>query len=309
MDLHSLVAPPAPERGSALAELARIVERFSPIDGEHRTAIEPLTFHRYSAPSAGEYTFSKVALIFAAQGAKQITAGHQSYRYDTAHCLVVSIDLPIVGRVIEASRERPYLCFALELDIALATDLVVSRDLPPPDAAPAGPGISAGALPPALLDAACRLARLLDTPRDIPTLAPLIQQEIIYRVLTSSQGARLRDALVADSRTSRIGRAVEWVKAHYAAPLRLDVLASHVNMSVSSLHRHFKDSTSLSPLQYQKRLRLFEARRRLMQGATDLGVVAAAVGYDSLSQFHREYKRLFGAPPMQDAVRLRTERR
>lgn len=283
------------------------MERFSPIDGEHPVAIPSLTFWRYSAPSQAESAFSKVALIFAAQGAKTVTAGNTSYDYDSERCLVTSIDLPVIGRVTKASPEKPYLCFSFEIDMEKVAHLVATRDLPPPDEAPLGLGISVGELSLDLLQAAYRLAKLLDTPKHIPVLAPLIEQEIIYRILMSSQGMRLRHALVADSRAFKVAKAVEWIKAHYDATIRIDDLAGHVNMSVSSFHQHFKDATALSPLQYQKRLRLFEARRLLLKRANDVGLVASMVGYDNPSQFHREYKRLFGSPPMQDAMRLRAE--
>ncbi|WP_059412790.1 AraC family transcriptional regulator [Cupriavidus basilensis] len=301
--------PPLPmTRAGITAALAAIAGRFTPIDGEHQMAAIPsLRFFRYSAPSKEEASFSKVALIFAAQGAKTVIAGDASYHYDTEHYLLTSIDMPVIGKVEQASREHPYLCFNFEIDLRQVADLVAAHELPPPDESSTGLGISAGELSLDLLEAAYRLTRLLDTPKHIPVLAPLIEQEIIYRLLMSSQGLRLRQALVADSRAFKITRAVEWIKAHYEMPMRIDELARHVNMSVSSLHQHFKDATGLSPLQYQKRLRLFEARRLLLKRASDVGIVASAVGYDNLSQFHREYKRLFGAPPIQDAVRLRTD--
>lgn len=296
-----------PSQEAISRHLAGIVGRFTPIDGEHRTAIPSLTFHRYSAPSKEESAFTKIALIFAAQGAKTVTAGDASYSYDTKHCLVTSIDMPVIGRVTQASTDMPYLCFAYEIDMQKVADLVAVRDLPPPDETPTGLGISLSKLPTELLDAAYRLASLLETPKHIPALAPLIEQEILYRLLMSSQGMRLRHALVADSRAFKVSKAVEWIKEHYDGPIRIDDLAKHVNMSISSLHQHFKDATALSPLQYQKRLRLLEARRLLIQRASDVGVVASTVGYDNLSQFHREYKRQFGASPIQDAVRLRAD--
>ncbi|WP_300732845.1 AraC family transcriptional regulator [Pseudomonas sp.] len=300
--------PPNPASPDALSnDLATLIARFAPIDGIHHTAIASLTFHRFSTPAKEESAFTKVALIFAAQGAKTVTVGDASYSYDTKHCLVTSLDMPVIGRVTQASPEAPYLCFAMEIDMQKVADIVASHDLPPPDEPPAGLGISLSPLPAELLEATWRLARLLNTPKHIPTLAPLIEQEILYRLLMSSQGMRLRHTLVADSRAFKVSKAVEWIKTHYAGPISIDALASHVNMSVSSLHQHFKEATAMSPLQYQKRLRLLEARRLLIKRPGDLGVVASAVGYENLSQFHREYKRLFGAPPIQDAARLRSD--
>lgn len=307
MEFQGCTTSDRPSQASLSGQLAEIVGRFTPIDGEHRTAIPSLVFHRYSAPSKEESAFTKVALIFAAQGAKTVTVGDVSYSYDPHHCLVTSIDMPVIGRVTQASTERPYLCFAYEIDTRKVADLVATRELPPPDEAPTGLGISLSRLPADLLSAAYRLASLLETPKHIPALAPLIEQEILYRLLMSSQGMRLRHALVAESRAFKVSKAVEWIKAHFDGPMRIDELADHVNMSVSSLHQHFKDATALSPLQYQKRLRLQEARRLLIRRASDVGIVASTVGYENLSQFHREYKRLFGAPPVQDAVRLRAD--
>ena len=307
MDLPDYTSSDHPPQEALSKDLAAIIARFTPIDGAHRTAIPSLTFHRYSTPAKEESAFTKVALIFAAQGAKTVTVGDASYSYDTKHCLVTSLDMPVIGRVTQASPDAPYLCFALELDMQKVADIVASHELPPPDEPPTGLGISLSKLPAELLEAAYRLARLLNTPKHIPTLAPLIEQEILYRLLMSSQGMRLRHTLVADSRAFKVSKAVEWIKDHYNAQISIDELASHVNMSVSSLHQHFKDATAMSPLQYQKRLRLLEARRLLIKRPSDVGVVASMVGYENLSQFHREYKRLFGAPPIQDAVRLRAD--
>jgi AraC-like DNA-binding protein len=297
---------PGTSREAIRAALSAIVKRFTPIDGEHRVTVPALTFYRFSSLTKEDAAISKMQLIFAVQGAKTVTAGGVVYHYDTEHYLLTSIDMPVIGKVIDASPEKPYFGLSFEIDITQVAELVASRNLPPLDEESSmGLGIAEGELSLELLEATCRLARLLDTPKHIPVLAPLIGQEIIYRLLMSSQGARLRHALVTDSRAFKVAKAVEWIKAHYPVPMRIDALAAHVNMSVSSLHQHFKEATALSPLQYQKRLRLFEARRLLLKRASDVGLVAATVGYDNLSQFHREYKRLFGAPPIQDALRLR----
>lgn len=305
----SLPSPDMPSsRAELTAALADLASRYAPVDGEHpMAAIPALHFLRYSTPGKEQAAFAKASLIFAAQGAKTVFAGKAAYHYDTEHCLLTSIDMPVTGRVEQASRERPYLCFYLEIDLRQVAELVAAHQLPPPDAPQHGVGISAGELPLDVLEAAYRLAKLLDTPKHIPVLAPLIEREILYRLLMSSQGLRLRQALVAESRTFKVSRAVEWIKAHYDAPLRIEELVRHANMSVSSLHQHFKQATGLSPLQYQKRLRLFAARSMMLKQTRDVAVVAGAVGYDNLSQFHREYKRLFGFPPLQDANRLRGE--
>ncbi len=296
-----------PSREALTQELISIIKRFSPIEGEHKVAIPSLTFYRFSSPFKEEAALSKVALIFAAQGSKTITAGNEVYHYDSQRCLVTSIDIPVSGRVLEASQEKPYLCFSLAIDMKWVADLVSAKEFPAPDEPSAGLGISSGDLSLDLLEATCRLTRLLLSPKHIPALAPLIEQEIVYRILMSSQGMRLRQSLVKDSSSYKITQAVSWLKEHYNEPIRIETLAKQVNMSTSSLYQHFKEATALSPLQYQKRLRLMEARARLLERASDVGVVASAVGYENISQFHREYKKLFGAPPIQDARRLRKD--
>ncbi|WPU21927.1 AraC family transcriptional regulator [Cedecea neteri] len=307
MNIQNDSPPKLQSREALTEELTSIIKRFSPIDGEHKVAIPSLSFFRFSSPSKEESTLSKVALIFAAQGSKTIKAGEEYYDYDSRRCLVTSVDMPISGRVVEASQDKPYLCFTFEIDMKMAANLASAKEFPVPDEPSAGPGISTGELSIELLEATCRLARLLLTPKHIPMLAPLIEQEIIYRILMSNQGVRLRQSMIRDSSSYKITKAINWLKAHFNEPIRIDALAKHVNMSTSSLYQHFKDATSLSPLQYQKRLRLMEARARLLERASDVTLVASAVGYDHISQFHREYKKLFGAPPVQDAKRLRKD--
>jgi AraC-like DNA-binding protein len=188
----------------------------------------------------------------------------------------------------------------LALDLQCVADVIARIPARADATAATGSAMTMAAVRPDLLDAALRLARLLETPRDVAVLAPLLEQEIVYRLLLGGHGARLRQLATAGSRFNRISRAVEWLRIHYAEPLRIEALAQHANMSVSSLHHHFKEVTSLSPLQYQKQLRLHEARRLLVGHACDVGSAARNVGYESASQFSREYNRLFGAPPSTD---------
>jgi len=289
---------------STADELAAIINRFTPVDGEHKTAIPALSFYRYSAKTEPECGLTKAALVLAAQGAKRVNVGGRAYDYDRTRCLITSVDLPMQSHVTVASPERPYLCLVLALDLQRIADLITEMRLPRSDA-PAGHAIAVSNVTESLRDAALRLARLLKTPRDIPILAPLIEQEILYRLLISEQGARLRHIATADSQTYKIAKAIEWLRNHFSEPLRIDELAQRVAMSASSLHHHFKDVTSMSPLQYQKQLRLHEARRLLVRQACDVGSAALRVGYESPSQFSREYNRLFGAPPLRDAVLLR----
>ncbi|WP_321819793.1 MULTISPECIES: AraC family transcriptional regulator [unclassified Burkholderia] len=301
MDMTDIAA----SRESGRRELASLIGRFAPTDGSHATAVPALMLHRHAHPVDLGCGVSRAALVIAAQGAKRVIVAGQAYEYDTRNCLITSIDLPILSRVTQASPDAPYLCLSLTLDLQRIVELAAEMRLPEPDAGPEGEGIALAELTPPLLDAALRLLRLLDTPADIPVIAPLIEKELLYRLMTSGQGTRLRHMAVASSQTHRIARAIEWIRDHYAEPMRVDTLAQAVNMSVSSLHHHVKHVTTLSPLQYQKQLRLHEARRLLLRQGGDVGSVAATVGYESASQFSREYSRLFGAPPMRDVVHLR----
>ena len=286
-------------------ELAALVRRFAPIDGEHRTAISSLSMFRYSAPTRPECSLARPAMILAAQGAKRVSVGGREYEYDRGRALLASVDLPARSRVTLASRDAPYLCVVLGLDLRRVAELVARHAIAATSVATSGHAIAVHAVSDALLDATVRLARLLETPRDIPLLAPLVEQEILIRLLQGEQGARLLQLVAADSQSNKVARAIDWLRDHYAEPLRIDALAQRVNMSASSLHHHFKDVTSLSPLQYQKQLRLHEARNLLVAQRCDVGTAARRVGYESAAQFSREYARHFGAPPSQDSLRLR----
>ncbi len=305
MKLHSSRLDPLVAREAARRELAALISRFAPTDGTHQTAIPSLTFYRYSQPVDLGCGVSSSAFVFAAQGAKRVMVAGQAYVYDHLHCLVTSVDLPVMSQVTRASPEAPYLCVKFSLDPQRIVELATQLRLPEPDAASAGEGIAVAPLSAPVFDAALRLVRLLDTPGDIPVLAPLIEKELLYRLMTSEQGKRLRQVAVNGSQTYRIARAIEWIQDHYTELLRVETLAQAVNMSVSSLHHHFKNVTTLTPLQYQKQLRLHEARRLLLRHSGDVGSVATRVGYDSPSQFSREYSRHFGAPPLRDIAQLR----
>ncbi|MBR7900484.1 AraC family transcriptional regulator [Burkholderia multivorans] len=301
MDMTDIAA----SRAAGQRELASLIGRFAPVDGSHATAVPGLMLHKHVRPVDLGCAVSRAAVVIAAQGAKRVIVAGHAYEYDAQNCLITSIDLPILSRVTRASADAPYLCLSLTLDPQRIVELAAEMRLPEPESGPEGEGIALAELTTPLLDAALRLVRLLDTPADIPVLAPLIEKEMLYRLLTSAQGTRLRHMAVAGSQTHRIARAIEWIRAHFAEPMRVETLANAVNMSVSSLHHHFKHVTTLSPLQYQKQLRLHEARRLLLQQGGDVGSVAASVGYESASQFSREYSRLFGAPPMRDVAHLR----
>ncbi|MBI1210872.1 MAG: helix-turn-helix domain-containing protein [Alphaproteobacteria bacterium] len=235
------------------------------------------------------------------QGAKEVTIGDQRVRYDPANYFIASLELPATGCVVDASAEKPYVGVSMALDREVLAALIS-------DAPSNGNGEAAGfgvsPVTPELLDAWLRLLRLLDTPQDIRVLAPLVEREILYRLLQGPHGALLRQIARADSRLSQVRRAIAWIREHYDQALRVESLAEIAGMSTASFHRHFKATTAMSPLQYQKSLRLQQARMLLIADE-DASRAAYAVGYESASQFSREYARLFGAPPARDATRLR----
>lgn len=242
-------------------------------------------------------------LCLVLQGAKAVTVGARRLRYDPACYAIASVEMPAASGVIEASRERPYRAVSLALDRETLAGLI--PDLPGAGAAEPTPlGFDVSPVTPDLADAWLRLLRLLDRPQDIPVLAPMLQREILYRLLQGPQAAMLRQIAMADSRLSQVRRAIAWIRDHYGEPLRVEALARLAGMSPATFHRHFKAATSLSPLQYQKNLRLQHARRLLITDH-DAARAGYAVGYESASQFSREYARLFGAPPARDAQRLR----
>ena len=230
--------------------------------------------------------------------------GERIYEYDAARYLVVSVAVPITGQILEASPTAPYLCLRLDLDPAMIGGLLLEAGAAPAGGAP-GSSLMLSTTTPELLDAAVRLVRLLTTPADIAVLAPLIERELLYRLLTGDQAAQLRQIVRGESRLQQVNRAIGWLKHNFDKPFRMQQLATEARMSVSALHQHFKAVTAMSPLQYQKQLRLQEARRLILANAADAATAAHRVGYDSPSQFSREYSRLFGAPPLRDIARLK----
>jgi AraC-like DNA-binding protein len=289
-----------------LAELAAAVGRHANADGGFDTAVDALRVYRSSAPSDLAAVVYEPALCVIAQGAKEVVLAGEVYRYDPAHSLLASVDMPASCRVVEASAARPCLMARVALDPAVVGELLAEC----PDALPAGPptrALGVGRSEPPLLDAVARLVALLDSPRDVGPLAPLVLREITYRVLTGPHGPRLRQVVAAGAPAHRVARAIRWLKAHFADPLRVESLAKQVRMSPSAFHQHFKAVTGLSPLQYQKRLRLQEARRLMLGEGLDAAEAAFRVGYESPSQFSREYHRLFGSPPRRDVAALRGE--
>lgn len=291
------------------AELAdRIARRTAGREGMHECSITGLGLLRFDSPSQPAPTVYEPSLCIVVQGRKIAQLGEETYTYDPLHYLVVSMTLPIVGQVIQASPDKPYLCLRINVDTALIGELQQRVESPGPAPIPSDPGARAIYLARTsapLLDAVLRLVRLLDTPEEAAVLAPLALREIHYRVLVGELGHRLRELCVLDSQAQRIARAIELLKRRFHEPLRIEMLAEAAHMSTSSLHHRFKAVTAMSPLQYQKRLRLQEARRLMLLEDIEAAVAAHRVGYESPSQFTREYRRLFGAPPRQDVEAAR----
>jgi AraC-like DNA-binding protein len=289
---------------SELAKLASAVERRTGAEGGYDTEVPALRLSRFSAPSDLVALVYEPSLCVVAQGAKEVLLADETYHLDPAGSLLVSVDLPVAARVVEASPDRPYLAVRISLEPAVVGELLADGITAPP-LGPTARGLAVTPVDPPLLDAVGRLVALLGSPQDVGPLAPLVLREITYRLLTGPQGLRLRQIALAGAPAQRIASAIRWLKEHFAEPLRIESLARHVRLSPSAFHLHFKGVTALSPLQYQKRLRLQEARRLLLGEGLDAAEAAFRVGYESPSQFSREYRRMFGAPPRRDVAALK----
>jgi AraC-like DNA-binding protein len=241
-----------------------------------------------------------------AQGRKRVDLGRTTFIYDSSRFLLTSIDLPVISRVIEASEEVPCLAMWLKLEIPVVRELLSQEEIEVPEAPSGSPGMATGETTVEFLSACCRLVELLNTPRDIPFLSGLIQREIIYRILRSAEGARLRAIATTGEQSHRTAKAIAWIRANYSRPLRVEDLAELAGMGISTLHHHFRELTAMSPLQYQKQLRLQSARGRMLMDGVDAASAAFEVGYESASQFNREYSGFFGQPPMRDIRTLRS---
>lgn len=287
-------------------ELAALVARHTDGkgNGAHATKINQLKFMRESDTSTEMRSVTEPILGIVVQGKKEVLLSDETYWYGVAQYLVVSIDLPLCGCAIKATPDQPYLGFKLDLDPVQLCDIIAQTNL--------GMGKKESVrgwfisdAEPSLIDCAIRLTRLLDTPQDIPFLAPMIIREIYYRLLTGEQGEAVRQIATSGSNMQRIAEVIKRINADFTKPLRVEDLAEQTNMSPSSFHRHFKEVTSMSPLQYQKQLRLLAARQMMLVENVDATQAAYRVGYESTSQFSREYARMFGAPPIRDIERLR----
>lgn len=290
-----------------MQNLAEGIAHWTQHRDDYITPISNLYLYRRNEPTPAQVCLVEPSIVFVAQGAKQLVIGEQCYRYDATRFMVTALNLPGSSRVLEAQPGRPCLGLVYKLDLRTIAELATNSKLPAP-ADIKGEGVAAiGSMTPALAEPFQRLIALLHEPDALPVLAPLIEREIHYRLLLSDQSARLRQIAAVGSQSFRIARALEWLRLHYAQPLRVDELAAHVKMSASNLHLHFRQLTAMSPLQYQKWLRLNEARRLMLNEQFDAASAAFKVGYESPSQFSREYSRLFGAPPKRDIDTMRRE--
>jgi AraC-like DNA-binding protein len=300
-------ATPSPDRTRALrTALASKIASFIGSEEKLITGIPGLMLSRRTAPTGPASATYEPSLAVVAQGRKRATLAGTTFIFDESRYLLTSLDLPVICNVIEASEEVPYLCFVLKLDIPVVRELLSRGEIQAPEARSESPAMITGETTAELLDACCRLVNLLDTPQDIAFLSGLIQREIIYRILRGPEGARLRAIATLGEQSHRAAKAIAWVRTNYAKPLRVEDLAKIAGMGVSTLHHHFQALTAMSPLQYQKQLRLHTARERMLMDGVDAASAAFEVGYESASQFNREYSRFFGQPPMRDIRALRS---
>ncbi len=286
-------------------ELVRIIAERTPSIGENPTAVAGLALYRRIAPSACYRATYEPSLTVFVQGRKVINLGGTEYLCDGTSFLLTSIDVPVQSQIVEASEKVPLLSLMLRLDMPTVREVLSRDDLPEPAAASQRRGLAVGESPAGLLSACVRLIEVLECPEDIAFLGPLIQREIVYRILRTPQGERLRAIATRGDLSHRTARAIAWLRANYTKPLRMEELAVVARMGVSTLHHQFRTLTAMSPLQYQKQLRLQAARRRMLMDGIDASSAAYEVGYESVSQFSREYSRFFGQPPMRDIKALR----
>lgn len=287
------------ELTSKIAQLIGSAEKLA-------TAIPCLTLHRRTGPTPACHVTYEPGIIVVAQGRKQVQIGGETLTYDSSRYLLTSVDLPTVTRVVDASADAPCLAVSLKLDISIVREFLSREEFHMLDVPPESPAMSTGPVTAEFLSAWGRLLDLLSNPGDIPFLSGFAEREIVYRILRGPEGARLRAIATLGDQSHRTAKAIAWIKVNYAKPLRVEELAQVAGMAVSTLHHHFRALTAMSPLQYQKQIRLQAARARMLADDVDAATVAFEVGYESASQFNREYSRLFGQPPIRDVRTLRS---
>lgn len=288
------------------AELAAKVARLIGSEEKLTTAIPRLTLHQRTAPTGACPVTYEPSVIVIAQGRKEVQLGSETLIYDSSRYLLTSVELPSVARVVEASAKTPCLAVTLKLDITIVREFLGREEFRMVEAPPERSAMSTGPVTEEFLGAWCRLLDLLSNPDDILFLSGLIEREIMYRILRGPAGARLRAIATLGDQSHRTAKAIAWIKANYTKPLRVEKVAQAAGMAVSTLHHHFRALTAMSPLQYQKQIRLQAARARMLADNVDAATVAFEVGYESASQFSREYSRLFGQPPIRDVAKLRS---
>ncbi|OOM78021.1 AraC family transcriptional regulator [Clostridium sp. BL-8] len=286
-------------------ELAHLIEQFATKDGFNSTAIPTLDLIRASSEHEQLFSIYEPSLCIIAQGSKVVLLGTETYKYDPTSYLVASVKLPVTCKILEATSKHPYLCINLTFTSDQILQILKESQDVFSENNNLGKGVVVNKTTSILLDAAIRLVNLLNKPKDIPVLAPLFIHEILYYILQDNQGYLVNQFIGSGSNTHSIAKAIHLINNNFSKPLRINDLAKNLNMSPSSLHHQFKEVTAMSPLQYQKQIRLQEARRLLLSGITEAAEAGFQVGYESPSQFSREYARMFGMPPMNDMKRLK----
>ncbi|QTG16949.1 AraC family transcriptional regulator (plasmid) [Agrobacterium tumefaciens] len=295
----------ADEVNQSLTALSSGFSRWAPLEGETETAVPGLRLCRYSAPSVPSAALYGAHLSIVVQGRKRVVLAEEVFEYGASHFLISSLGLPVVTKVQEATPQQPFLSLLVDIDLATVRQIIIDMDVPRVATRVPARAIGVGPVTYDLLDAVFRLARLIDQPKDIAILAEQIRKEVFYRLILSEQGRRLCQIAFAETQGFQIGRVVSLLKEKFREPVSVEQLVSVAGMAVSTFHHHFREITGFSPLQYQKHLRLHEARRLMLGERFDAGTAALAVGYESQSQFTREYRRMFGKSPKQDVKLLR----
>ena len=291
------------ERHTANTVIRDILVQRMPVPGDYPTLVPGFVLHRRDVPQTPENCFHKPILAVTIQGAKRTVVGNQEYRYGAGSCLLAGVDMPSMSYVTDASPEKPYLVLSLDLDSHLTAQLAAQI---PPSGTPEGcfSGTAVTATDSDILKALLRLLELLAKPEQLPVLAPIIVREIHLRLLLGPLGARLTTINTQGTQSNQVFRGINWLRDNFSQPLDVDALARRVNMAPPTFRKHFKTVTSMNPTQYHKHLRLYEAQRLMLENREDATNAGYAVGYESLTQFNREYKRLFGAPPLRNVSQL-----
>ena len=304
LKLRKIGDPNGSRLSHLLTELAKKISNSLGDPGERATEVPGLMLYRRTGPTVPNPSTYEPSLLVIAQGRIRVDLGQASYVFGQSRFLVTSLELPVMSQVITASEKTPYLAFFLKLDMSTVWDILNTEEVHIPEVTSGACGMATGETTVELVNSCSRMMDLLDAPRDISFFSKLIQREIIYRLLQGSLGARLRAIATFETKCHRTAKAVAWLRSNYEKPLRVEHLATIAGMSRSTLHLHFRALTAMSPLQFQKQLRLHAARQRILTGGLDAASAAFDVGYESPSQFNREYRRFFGQPPIRDIKAL-----